>query len=139
MNYLDEIKKRVIVFDGAMGTEIQKFRIKEASNEWLNIQKPDIIEKIHRSYCEAGADCLETNTFNSSKIRLKEFGKEKHAKELTISGVQLAKKIARMYNVFVAGSMGPTGFLPSSSDSSLRISVDELEESYFEHADALIH
>ena len=149
-SFLMQISKRVLVFDGAMGTEIQKLnpRIedfpnnKEGFNDGLVLTRPDWIEKIHKSYLDAGADCVETNTFGSNKIKLMEYGFEDKTIELNRISAQLASKISSEYDDkprFVVGSMGPTGFLPSSNDPDLgNVSADTIIEAYDLQAQGLI-
>ena len=90
--------------------------------------RPDVIEQIHASFMEAGADVLETNTFQSTRLRLEEWGLAERTHELNVPAARLAREVADRYAArdgrprFVAGSIGPTGKLPSSDDPALRIS-----------------
>jgi 5-methyltetrahydrofolate--homocysteine methyltransferase len=151
--FIDTIQRRVVFFDGAMGTEIQNRNLSpsdfggdelEGANDWLTIAKPALIDEIHRSYFEAGADVVETNTFGSTRLKLDEYGKGDRFAEVNIAAAELARKAADHYSTddkprFVAGSMGPTGMLPSSTDPDLgAITPDELEQQYYEQATALI-
>jgi 5-methyltetrahydrofolate--homocysteine methyltransferase len=118
----DLFAERVLVLDGAMGTEIQARRLTaadfggpelEGCNEHLNLTRPDVIEAIHRGYLEAGADIVETNTFGSTPLVLAEYGLEARAHEITLAGARLARRVADAFATpgkprFVAGSMGPT-------------------------------
>ncbi|HEO64255.1 MAG TPA: methionine synthase, partial [Spirochaetes bacterium] len=124
--FLKELEKRVLLFDGAMGTEIQNhnptiedYNGKEGCNEYLVLTKPEIIESIHESYLKAGCDVVETDTFGGSRHKLGEYGIADKVYEVNFQAAQIARKAAEKYSSpdkprFVAGSMGPTGFLPSS-------------------------
>lgn len=122
----DEIKKRILILDGAMGTAIQQYGLTEAdfrgsefishpvnlkgNNDILNLTCPEVIRQIHRSYIEAGADIIETNTFNSNAISQAEYRGEKLVYRLNYAGAKLAVTEARAasHQVYVSGSMGPT-------------------------------
>jgi 5-methyltetrahydrofolate--homocysteine methyltransferase len=145
--YLECLASRVLVFDGAMGTSIQRFNLSAADyggkpgcNDYLVLSKPDVIEDIHAAFLEAGADVLETCTFQSTRRRLTEWGLGERTYELNLEAARLARRVAdRFQGRFVAGSMGPTGMLPSSSDPGLSaITFDELRELYREQAEALL-
>ncbi|KMQ50467.1 methionine synthase [Chitinispirillum alkaliphilum] len=150
-SYLEFIKNRVpMIFDGATGTEIQKmgpadkdFADHKGCNEYLNLSRPDILQSIHRSYLDAGANVIETNTFGGSRPKLKEFGLEDKVYEINKEAASLAKKCVQESKIseqqFVCGSIGPTGYLPSSSDSELsNITFDELGDIFEEQASALV-
>lgn len=148
-SFLEDINNRVLLFDGGMGTEIQKYspkendylENKEGFNDSLNFTRPDWIKTIHKNYINAGSDCIETNTFGSNKLKLDEFGQGSKTMEYNIQATKLAKEAAYELkkNIYVIGSMGPTGFLPSSNDSSLgNISLEEIEEAFFLQAKGLI-
>jgi 5-methyltetrahydrofolate--homocysteine methyltransferase len=148
--FLDEIKNHILLFDGAMGTEIQKLKPKaedfpnnkDGFNDGLVMSKPEWIRNIHRSYLEAGSDCIETNTFGSNQIKLQEYG----FGEQTISINKLAAELARSVNKefgngkkFVVGSMGPTGYLPSSNDPDLgNVPLNTIIEAFELQAQGLI-
>lgn len=132
-----------------MGTEIQKFNPqqddylnnKEGFNDSLNITKPDWIESIHRSYINAGSDCIETNTFGSNKLKLEEFGLGHKTRDFNIQATKIAKQASSdsKKKIYIVGSMGPTGFLPSSNDPDLgNISLNEIEEAFYLQAIGLI-
>lgn len=132
-----------------MGTEIQKFSPKETDylnnkdgfNDSLNFTRPEWIRKIHLNYIEAGSECIETNTFGSNKLKLEEFGEGDKTLEFNIQATNLVKQAASeaKKKIFIVGSMGPTGFLPSSNDSDLgNISLDKIEEAYYLQAQGLI-
>ncbi len=145
--FLDLLKQRVMVYDGAMGTSIQNYALtvegdfegKENCGEILVVTRPDVIREIHASYLEAGADVIETDSFGGSSLVLAEFGIAHRARELNMAAARLAKDVAREYSTadkprFVAGSMGPTTKLPSLG----HIGYDAMLASYVEQAEALI-
>lgn len=128
--FLDEIKNHILLFDGAMGTEIQKLKPKaedfpnnkDGFNDGLVMSKPEWIKNIHRSYLEAGSDCIETNTFGSNQIKLQEYGFGEQTVSINKSAAELARSVIKEFGngeKFVVGSMGPTGYLPSSNDPDL--------------------
>jgi 5-methyltetrahydrofolate--homocysteine methyltransferase len=132
-----------------MGTEIQKFSPKESDylnnkdgfNDSLNFTRPEWIKKIHLNYIEAGSECIETNTFGSNKLKLEEFGEGDKTLEFNIQATNLVKEAASesKKKIFIIGSMGPTGFLPSSNDPDLgNIALDKIEEAYYLQAQGLI-
>jgi 5-methyltetrahydrofolate--homocysteine methyltransferase len=145
-NFLEVLKERVIVYDGAMGTSIQKHALtvddfwnKEGCNELLVLSRPDVIRGIHASYLEVGCDVIETDTFGSSRIVLAEYQLEDRTRELNIVAAQLAREVAAQFSTpqkprFVAGSIGPTTKLPSLG----HISYDDMAEVYREQIEALI-
>jgi 5-methyltetrahydrofolate--homocysteine methyltransferase len=129
-SFLDEIQNHILLFDGAMGTEIQKLKPmsedfpnnRDGFNDGLVLSKPEWIANIHRSYLEAGSDCIETNTFGSNQIKLQEYGFGEQTVSINRSAAELAKNVVKEFSdgrKFVVGSMGPTGFLPSSNDPDL--------------------
>ncbi len=151
--YLQELERRVIIFDGAMGTNIQNYHLgaadyggerTEGCNEYLVITRPDVIEEIHSGFMEAGSDVLETDTFTGSRLKLDEYGLGARTREINLAAAQLARRVADRYSTpekprFVAGSIGPTGMLPSSDDPSLsNITYQQLAEIFREQARALI-
>jgi len=134
-------KDRIILFDGAMGTSIQKYDIsddvwqgKQGCSEWLNHAAPDIIREIHEQYLAAGADVVETNTFGGTELVMSEYGLESMTYELNLKGAQIARQAADKYGKFVAGSIGPGTRLPSLG----QISYDELFTMYRSQAAALL-
>ncbi len=151
-SYAELFQERIpIVFDGAFGTELQKeclpaeaFAGHDGCNEILNLTRPDIIRKIHGAYLDAGADIVTTNTFGGNRPKLGEKGLEGQLYEVNKAGASLARQEAAIAGEegrprFVAGSMGPTGFLPSSKDASLNcITFDAVAEIYEEQAAALL-
>jgi 5-methyltetrahydrofolate--homocysteine methyltransferase len=151
VTFRDAIASRVLVFDGAMGTQIQgehlttsDFGGHEGANDLLTLTRPDLIEAIHARYYAAGCDIVETNTFGSSRLKLDEYGVGHRTYEVNFRAAILARRAAERYSTasrprFVAGSIGPTGMLPSSSDPALgNITSDALERIYFEQAKGLI-
>lgn len=152
--YLEALKERVLVFDGAMGTSIDTFRLTaddfggertHGNRDYLVITRPDVIEQIHSSFMEAGADALETNTFQATRLRLEEWGLADQTHAINLAAAQLARRVADRYQArdgrprFVAGSLGPTGKLPSSDDPSLSdVTFEQLSDVFCEQASALI-
>jgi 5-methyltetrahydrofolate--homocysteine methyltransferase len=149
--FLQALARRVLVYDGAMGTSLQKIDLtiddfggKEGANDYLVIMRPDVIESVHDSYFAAGCDIVETNTFGGNRLKMEEYGIGELTYRLNFEGAQLARKVADRYTTpekprFVAGSMGPTGMLPSSSDPALsKITYEELADMFGEQAQALV-
>ena len=140
--FQDEIENHILLFDGAMGTEIQKLRPKpedfpnnkDGFNDGLVLSRPEWIKNIHRSYLEAGSDCIETNTFGSNQIKLQEYGFGEQTVSINKSAAELASSVAREFTdgkKFVVGSMGPTGYLPSSNDPDLgNVPLDNIIEAF---------
>ncbi len=148
--FSEAIKNKILHFDGAMGTEIQKLNPKpedfpdgkDGFNDGLSFTRPEWIKNIHRSYLEAGADCIETNTFGSNKLKLEEYGYGDKTVEWNKKIAQLAVEVTLEFTDkprYVIGTMGPSGFLPSSNDPSLgQKSLDEIREAYELQAEGLI-
>ncbi len=156
--------ERILILDGAMGSLIQNYRLDEAgyrgarfatwgqpvkgNNDLLNLTRPDIIEDIHRQYLEAGADLIETNTFNAQVISMADYGMESLVREINVEGARLAKRAADALSTpekprFVAGAIGPTNRTLSLSPDVNRpayrnITFDELASAYQEQAEALM-
>jgi 5-methyltetrahydrofolate--homocysteine methyltransferase len=145
-DFLEIVRERVVIYDGAMGTNIQKrnptlddFWGKENCSEVLNLSRPDIIRDIHADFLQVGCDVVETNTFGGSRIVLAEFGLQDRVVEINHAAVKLAKEAAQQFSTadkprLVAGSMGPTTKLPSLA----HIGFDQMLEAYVEQAMALI-
>jgi 5-methyltetrahydrofolate--homocysteine methyltransferase len=145
-DFLSELKRRVLVYDGAMGTNLQKhnlsaedFQGKEGCNELLVLSRPDVIRQIHASFLEAGCDVIETDSFGSTSIVLAEYGLESRTRELNLAAARLAREVADKYSTpekprFVAGSIGPTTKLPSLG----HIGYDAMAAAYREQSEALI-
>lgn len=144
------MKQKIVLFDGAMGTEIQKLNPnpedfpdgKDGFNDGLSFTRPEWIKNIHRNYLKAGADCIETNTFGSNKLKLEEYGYGDKTLEFNKKIAELAVDITKEFSDkprYVAGSMGPTGFLPSSNDPSLgQIPLEKIKEAFEIQAEGLI-
>ena len=144
------LENRILLFDGAMGTEIQRYQPtsedfpdgKDGFNDGLSITKPDWIKEIHRKYLTAGADCIETNTFGSNKIKLDEYGFGSQTVELNQKNAELARSVCNEFTDrqrFVVGSMGPTGYLPSSNDADLgQMPLSEIRDAFELQAEGLI-
>ncbi len=147
---LEEIEERIVLFDGAMGTEIQKLKPKredfpnnkDGFNDGLVLSRPEWIENIHRSYLEAGSDCIETNTFGSNQIKLQEYGFGEETVSMNKSAAELANRVVEKFangKKYVVGSMGPTGYLPSSNDPDLgNISLNKITDAFDLQAQGLI-
>ena len=145
------IAERILILDGAMGSMLQAYR-SSGCNDQLCLTKPDIISSIHEAYLEAGADIIETCSFNATPISLRELNHqnltEDSAREISAAAASLARKAADKFSTpqkpcFVAGSMGPTGkslsFTPDLDNPSIRqISWEEMEGAYYENARGLI-
>lgn len=151
--YLDALSRGVLVYDGAMGTSIQRFNLGpadfggaslEGCNDHLVLTRPDVIRAIHESFLAVGCDVVETCTFQSTPRRLEEWGIGEKVRELNVAAARLARAACDAFATperprFVAGSIGPTGMLPSSSDPVLsQITWDELANNYYEQAKALV-
>ena len=151
--YLDALEQKVLVFDGAMGTSLQLQNLTaehfggeqyNGCNDYLVISYPQAVEKVHRSFMEVGVDVLETDTFRSNRITMKEYGLQDRVIELNETAARLARKVADEFSSlqspkFVAGSIGPSGKLPSTNDPELsNVSFDELVDTFREQAVGLI-
>jgi 5-methyltetrahydrofolate--homocysteine methyltransferase len=149
-SFLEAAKKWVLLFDGAMGTEIQSFNLKpedfpdgkDGFNDGLILSRPQLIEQIHRSYLKAGADCIETNTFGSNKFKLEEYGYGEKTVEFNKKAAELAREVCKEFSDrprYVIGSMGPTGYLPSSNDPDLgQKPLDDIREAFMLQAKGLV-
>ena len=148
--FTDAIKNKILLFDGAMGTEIQKYDPKpqdfpnnqDGFNDGLVLTHPEWIKQIHRNYLDAGADCIETNSFGSNQIKLDEYGFGNQTVSFNSKIAKLATDVCLEYpdrQLYVIGSMGPTGFLPSSNDADLgQKSLDEILNAFELQAQGLI-
>lgn len=151
--YLEALRERVLIFDGAMGTNLQAQNLDaeayggkayEGCNDHLCLTRPSAVEQVHRGFLEVGVDVLETATFQSTRRRLTEWGLGELTLEINRAAAQLARHLADEYSTpqqprFVAGSMGPTGMLPSSEDPALSaITFDEMAEEYAYQARGLV-
>src|SRR6266566_5094547 len=145
-DFLQSVRERVVVYDGAMGTNIQMrnptlddYWGKENCSEVLVLSRPDIIRDIHTDFFKVGCDIVETNTFGATSTVLGEFGLQDRVAEINLAAVKLAKEVAQQFSTpgrprFVAGSMGPTTKLPSLG----HITFDNMAAAYEEQAAALI-
>lgn len=156
-------RERILVTDGAFGTEIQNWKLSEAdyagtlglshdqkgNNDILALTKPEVPESIHRAYFEAGADIAETNTFSANRISQADYGAEGLVREINIESAAMARRIADEFAArdgrrrFVAGAIGPTNktlsLSPDVNDPGFReIDFDYLKQVYREQTDALI-
>jgi len=152
--YLDALEKKVLVFDGAMGTSLQLQNLTaehfggekyNGCNDYLVISYPEAVEKVHRSFLDVGVDVIETDTFRANPLTMVEYDLQDRIIELNETAAKLARRLADEYGEktgqprFVAGSMGPTGKLPSADDPELsNVSFDELSEAFREQAVGLI-
>jgi 5-methyltetrahydrofolate--homocysteine methyltransferase len=151
--YLDALEKRVLVYDGAMGTSLQALNLTasqfggeqyQGCNDFLVISYPQAVEAVHRSFLEVGVDVIETDTFRANRVTLKEYGLQERVLEINQRAAELARRLADEYSQagqarFVAGSMGPSGKLPSMNDPELSdMSFDDLKEVFREQATGLI-
>src|SRR4029077_12220260 len=145
-DFLQSVKERVVVYDGAMGTNIQlrnpsldDYWGKENCSEVLVLSRPDIIRDIHAAFFQVGCDVVETNTFGGTSIVLGEFELKDRVVEINLAAAKLARDVAAQFSTqdkprFVAGSMGPTTKLPSLA----HIGFDEMAAAYEQQASALI-
>lgn len=152
--YLDALEKKVLVFDGAMGTSLQTQNLTaehfggekyNGCNDYLVISCPEAVGKVHRSFLEVGVDVLETDTFRSNRLTLGEYGLGARTLEINIAAAALARRLADEYAQstgqprFVAGSIGPSGKLPSADDPELsNMGFDDLADIFREQAVGLI-
>lgn len=143
-----QLKDRILVLDGAMGTMVGAVMGKVGNTDELNLTRPDIIAEIHRKYLDAGADIITTNTFSSQRISQADYHLEDSARQMALEGARIARRMADEFSTeekprFVAGSIGPTNktlsMSPDVSNPAAReITYDELLEAYMEQADGLI-
>ncbi|HXD57378.1 MAG TPA: homocysteine S-methyltransferase family protein, partial [Thermoleophilaceae bacterium] len=145
-DFLEAVHSRVVVFDGGMGATLEQLDLTSEDygglpgkcHEALILHRPDVIQQVHESMLEAGADVLETDTFQASRLKLDEWGLSEHTFEINRKAAEIARKAAGE-DRFVAGSIGPTGFLPASDDPTLgRITFGELVEVFKEQAQGLV-
>jgi 5-methyltetrahydrofolate--homocysteine methyltransferase len=162
----DQLSKRILILDGAMGTMIQRYDLQEqdyhagpfadhasslkGNSDLLSITRPDVIREIHAAYLEAGADILETNTFSSTAIAQADYNLQSAVRDLNIAGATLAREVADEFTAktpdkprYVAGILGPTNVTASISPDvndpgARKISFDELVRDYSEATEALI-
>ncbi|MDH5412732.1 MAG: homocysteine S-methyltransferase family protein [Flavobacteriaceae bacterium] len=165
-NIWQELEKRILVLDGAMGTMLQQYKFTEedfrgerfkdfhiplqGNNDLLSITQPKAIKEIHAKYLEAGADIIETNTFSGTSIAMADYELEDIVFELNYQSAKIAKEAAKEFTLktpeqprFVAGSIGPTNktasMSPNVNDPAFRaITFDELKTAYKEQVEALV-
>src|SRR3954447_12506958 len=145
-DYIVAVKERVVVFDGGMGATLEQFDLTQEDygglqgkcHEALVLNRPDVIEGVHASMLEAGAEVVETDSFQGSRLKLEEWGLGEHTLEINTKAAEIARKAAGP-DRFVAGSIGPTGFLPASTDPTLgNISFGKLVQVFAEQAGGLV-
>ncbi|GAC1640322.1 MAG: methionine synthase [Ktedonobacteraceae bacterium] len=151
--FLDALSQRVLIYDGAMGTNIQRYQLTaedyggqatEGCNEYLVLTKPFVIEEIHEGFLAVGCDVIESDSFTASRLKLDEYGIGHLTHEVNLTAAHLARRVADKYSTpeqarFVAGSVGPTGMLPSSDDPTLsNITYQQLVEIFREQSSALL-
>ena len=160
------VSRRILILDGAMGTMIQQYNLKEedfrgerfahipgqlkGTNDLLCLTRPDVIQDIHRKYLEAGADIIETNTFSSTTVSMADYHVEQYVREINLAAVKLAREVADEYTAknpqkprFVAGSVGPTNktcsMSPDVNNPAFRaLSYDELADAYQQQMEAML-
>ncbi len=161
---LEALQQRILIIDGAMGTMIQRHKLDEAAyrgsrfanhprdlkgaNDLLSLTQPQVIEEIHRAYLEAGADIIETNTFNAQAISMADYGLESQVYDINLAAARIARKAADAYSTpeqprFVAGSIGPTNrtasLSPDVNNPAFRaVTFDQLVEAYSEQVRGLV-
>ncbi|WP_186757729.1 homocysteine S-methyltransferase family protein [Echinicola salinicaeni] len=163
---LQQLKKKILILDGAMGTMIQRYQLEEddfrtaalkshpkslkGNNDLLSLSRPDVIKQIHEAYLDADADILETNTFSSTSIAQEDYDLSHLAYELNVASAKIAKEVALAYSEktpgqprFVAGAIGPTNrtasISPDVNDPGFRaVNFDQLAEAYAEQIRGLL-
>jgi 5-methyltetrahydrofolate--homocysteine methyltransferase len=144
-NILEAVRDRIVVYDGGMGATLEPMELSSDDygglqgkcHEALVLHRPDVIEEVHASMLEAGADVVETDSFQGSRLKLEEWGLGEETVEINRRAAEIARKAAGP-DRFVAGSIGPTGFLPASDDPTLgAIGFKHLVEVFDEQAGAL--
>jgi 5-methyltetrahydrofolate--homocysteine methyltransferase len=145
-DFIAAVHERVVVFDGGMGATLEQFELTQEDygglegkcHEALVLNRPDVIEGVHSSMLEAGAEVVETDSFQGSRLKLDEWGLGEHTLEINTKAAEIARRAAGPER-FVAGSIGPTGFLPASTDPTLGdISFGKLVEVFEEQARGLV-
>src|ERR1700761_2067808 len=145
-DYLAATRDHVVVFDGGMGATLEQFdlslerdyRLPGRCHEALVLNRPDVIQGVHESMVEAGAEVVETDTFQASRLKLSEWGLDAHTLEINRRAAEIARKAVGEQR-FVAGSIGPTGYLPASEDPTLgQIRFRDLVEVFTEQAQGLL-
>src|ERR687884_755277 len=141
-DYLAATRDRIVVFDGGMGATLEQFdlslerdyRLPGRCHEALVLNRPDVIQGVHESMVDAGAEVVETDSFQGSRLKLEEWGLGEHTPEINRRAAQIARRAAGEHR-FVAGSIGPTGQLPASDDPTLgRMRFGDLRAVFGEQA-----
>src|SRR2546428_1116587 len=161
---LDALQQRILILDGAMGTMIQRYKLDErafrgsrfadhprdlkGANDLLSLTQPQVIEEIHRAYLAAGADIIETNTFNAQAISMADYGLEANVYDMNLAAAKIARKAADAFSTdarprFVAGSLGPTNrtssLSPDVNNPAFRaVTFDDLVAAYYEQVRGLV-
>ena len=161
MDIRHELEKRILIIDGAMGTMIQRYKLDEAdyrgerfrswpsdlkgNNDLLCLTQPHIIKEIHKKYLEAGADIIETNTFNAQKVSLADYGMQSLAFEINLAAAQIAKEAVKESGkqAWVAGALGPLNktlsLSPDVNNPGFRaLTFDEAVNAYYEQTRGLV-
>lgn len=161
MDIRNELEKRILVIDGAMGTMIQRYKLNEAdyrgerfkdwpsdlkgNNDLLCLTQPHIVKEIHKQYLEAGADIIETNTFNAQKVSLADYGMQSFAYEMNVAAARVAKEAVKESGkvAWVAGALGPLNktlsLSPDVNNPGFRaLSFDEAVDAYYEQTKGLV-
>jgi len=161
MNIKNELQKRILIIDGAMGTMIQQYKLAEAdyrgerfkdwpsdlkgNNDLLCLTQPHIVKEIHKKYLEAGADIIETNTFNAQKVSLADYGMQSLAYEMNLAAAKIAKEAVKESGktAWVAGALGPLNktlsLSPDVNNPGFRaLSFDEAVDAYYEQTKGLV-
>src|ERR671930_2362687 len=145
-DYMAAIRERVVVFDGSMGATLEQYDLTQADygglqgkcHEALVLHRPDVIEALHESMVQVGAEVVQTDSFQASRLKLDEWGLGDHTLEINRTAAEIAREAVGP-NRFVAGSIGPTGHLPASEDPSLgQIRFRELVEVFTEQSQGLL-
>ena len=161
MDIKKELEKRILIIDGAMGTMIQRYKLSEAdyrgdrfkdwpsdlkgNNDLLCLTQPHIIKEIHKQYLEAGADIIETNTFNAQKVSLADYGMQSLAYEINLAAAKIAKEAVAEFDkqAWVAGALGPLNktlsLSPDVNNPGFRaLTFDQAVEAYYEQTKGLV-
>jgi len=161
MNIQRELEKRILIIDGAMGTMIQRYKLNEAdyrgerfkdwpsdlkgNNDLLCLTQPHIVKEIHKQYLEAGADIIETNTFNAQKVSLADYGMQSLAYEMNLAAAKIAKEavVESGKEAWVAGALGPLNktlsLSPDVNNPGFRaLTFDEAVNAYYEQTKGLV-
>lgn len=143
-NFIERMRERILILDGAMGTSIQKYGLApddflggKGNNDILNITRGDVIEAIHKDFIAAGADIIETNTFSGNEISQRDYGQQEKVYEINLKGAQIARRAADNAGreVLVAGSIGPTvkslSLSPNADEPQRRdVTFQEMVDAY---------